>query len=113
MRKAMIGISIMLVLLQFWPMLFGRHHGGGTAMAATATAPVAALPAIAKPIPTLAAKPLETIASTIGLVNMPPPQSCYDHYKAAFAACRAGDQACAMRSADRWDLCEATGTWSR
>jgi len=41
------------------------------------------------------------------------PLSCYKHYKAVFAGCSQDDQACHIKAADQWDLCEATGFWPK
>ena len=101
----MICVSVVLALFQMWPLVFG-HHGTATPSAATvvAVAPHAALAvARASVIPEM----------TPAAVSVPAPKSCYRQYQAKFGQCSATDQACHVKAADQWDLCEATGMWPK
>ncbi|MDB5706612.1 MAG: hypothetical protein JWN66_3728 [Sphingomonas bacterium] len=104
MRKAMICVSVMLALLQFWPMVFGQHGEAG----ATASAAHAEMP---RPIPAVAMAKVIPIPAKVSTPGAVAPKSCYKQYQAAFAACSRDDQACHIKTADQWDLCEATGFW--
>jgi len=103
MRKAMICVSVMLALLQFWPMVFGQH---GEAAATTTAA--AEMP---KPIPAVATVQVIPIPAKASAPGSVAPKSCYKQYQAVFETCRKGDQICRIKAADQWDLCEATGFW--
>ena len=104
MRRAMICVSVMLALLQFWPMVFGQR-GGPTA--AAATAPTEA----PKPIPAVAtAKPMP-VQIAANTAPSSAPKGCYQQYRVAFGSCSKDDKACQIKMADKWDLCEATGFW--
>lgn len=103
MRNAMICVSVMLALLQAWPVIFG-HRGG----IAPTTAPVlAAAPRVTMAVAkaSTAPKMMPTVASA------PAPKTCYQQYRAKFGQCAAGDRVCHIKIADQWDLCEATGMW--
>jgi len=105
MRKAMICVSVMLLLLQVWPMLFGHRAGEASAAISAEEAPkLIAAVATTKPIPVPAAVSVPADGA---------PVSCYKHYKAVFAGCSRDDQACHIKAADQWDLCEATGFWPK
>ena len=100
MRRMMICASVMLALLQLWPVVFGRHEA--TAALATSHGPgMIAAVAMAPPAPV---KPAASLVQG-------PPKSCYQHYRAAFQVCAKGDRTCRLHAADTWDLCEATGNW--
>lgn len=112
MRRAMICITVMLALLQGWPLVFGSKPAP-VEMAMTAaqtTAHVAAgassqlVPAIASTTP----KPQMLAAQAPKKAKQ---LSCYRHYEIAAAACAPSDRACRMKASDQWDLCEATGLW--
>lgn len=106
MRKAMICVSFMLLLLQLWPMVFGHRAGeASAAVSAEAHAPkVIAAVATTQAIPVPAAVSVPADGA---------PKSCYKQYTAVFAACTRDDQACHIKAADQWDLCEATGFWPK
>ena len=93
MRRAMICVSVMLALLQVWPMLFGRKLPSTAAVAAVA-------PRIAPKAPRV------LVAATMTV-----PENCAQHYRRASGACATGDPACQAGATDKWDLCEATGFW--
>ena len=103
MRRAMICITMMLLMVQVWPVVFGHRPGAASAAISIPIPPrpVAAV-ATAKLVPVSAS----TIASGTGAMR-----SCYRQYQAAFAMCPSGDKACHFKAADKWDLCEATGFW--
>ena len=106
MRKAMICVSMMLVLLQVWPMLFG-HRAGEASAAISAEAEV---PRVIAAVATTRAIPVPAAVSVPGDGA---PVGCYKRYKAVFAACSTDDKACRIKAADQWDLCEATGFWPK
>lgn len=111
MRKVMIVASVVLAIVQFWPMVFGSP------VTPTQVAQTAAPAAIAAP--TGQPKMTNLVADSNQLFTSGTSQptgkkeqiSCYRHYEIAFAACSPTDRACRMKSADQWDLCEATGLW--
>ncbi len=105
MRKAMICVSVMLALFQVWPVVFG--HRGGTAP--TAKAVVAAVPRAVMAVATASSAPKIAPA----MASEPAPKTCYRQYLVKFAECAAGDQACHVKAADQWDLCDATGMWPK
>jgi len=106
MRKAMICVSVMLVLLQIWPMLFGHRAGeASAAISAEASAP--------KLIPAVATTRVIPIPAAVSVAGDGAPVSCYKRYTAVFAACSHEDKACHIKAADQWDLCEATGFWPK
>ena len=104
MRRAMICVSMMLALFLVWPMIFGQH-GEGAAAATTARAERP------KAVPAVAVAKVIPIPAKISLPATTAPRSCYKHYKAALDRCANGDRACRIKTADQWDLCEATGFW--
>ncbi|GAA0337058.1 hypothetical protein GCM10009087_54380 [Sphingomonas oligophenolica] len=102
MRKAMICVCVMLAMVQVWPMLFGHRAGEASAASSERAAQPKLIPAVA------------TAKIVPAKVSMPAggaPKSCYKQYQAAFAVCAKDDQACHIKTADQWDLCEATGFW--
>ncbi len=103
MRKAMICASVLLALFQVWSMVF-THSG--------ARAPSAASVVAAAPRAVLAVAAASTAPSmTEVAAQTPAPKSCYRQYQAKFRQCQTSDQACHVKAADQWDLCEATGLW--
>lgn len=107
MRKAMICVSALLAMFQLWPLVFGHGLIGGTAATAAHAAAAAAPKAVAA-IATDSTVPRLVEVSTAPVAA---PKSCYRQYQAHFARCSPGDQACRVKAADDWDLCEATGMW--
>ena len=106
MRKAMICVSVMLELLQVWPMLFGHRAGeASAAISAEADAP--------KLTPAVATTTVIPIPAAVSVAGDGAPVSCYKRYTAEFAACSHEDKACRIKAADQWDLCEATGFWPK
>lgn len=105
MRRAMICVSIMLAMLQVWPMMFGHRTVGAGAVSVAASLP--------KTIPAVALASSKPRIEAAAAVSTPLPKSCYRQYQAKFGQCPAGDQACHVKVADDWDLCEATGVWPR
>ena len=99
----MICVSVVLALFQMWPLFFG-HRG---AAAPSAAAVVAAAPHAVLAVARVSATPQMTPAA----MPVPAPKSCYRQYQAKFGQCSAADQACHVKTADQWDLCEATGMW--
>ena len=106
MRKAMICVSVMLVLLQVWPMLFG-HRAGEASAAISAEAEV---PRVVAAVATTKAIP---VSAAVSVPGDGAPMGCYKHYTTVFAACSRDDQACHIKAADQWDVCEATGFWPK
>lgn len=106
MRKAMICVSFMLLLLQLWPMVFGHRAG-------EASAAVSAETRAPKVIAAVASTQSIPIPAAISVPGDGAPKSCYKQYTAVFAACAHDDQACHIKAADQWDLCEATGFWPK
>ena len=106
MRKAMICVSMMLVLLQVWPMLFGHRAG-------EASAAISAETQVPKVIPAVATTQSIPIPAAVSVPGDGAPVGCYKRYTAVFAACSRDDQACHIKAADQWDLCEATGLWAK
>lgn len=112
MRRAMICITVMLAVLQCWPMLFGKTQSPVEVAKTAASAGVRAagmtstqlVPAVAQ----VTRQAQHAMGQATGSKEV---LSCYRHYEIAFAACRPGDRACRMGAADQWDLCEATGLW--
>ncbi len=103
MRNAMICVSVMLALFQAWPVVFGHRAG----IAPTAAPVLAAAPRV-----TMAVAKASTIPKMVPAVaSVPAPKTCYQQYRAKFGHCAAADQVCHIKTADQWDLCEATGMW--
>lgn len=87
----MIGVSGLLAIFLGWSVLFG----GGAAGAPPAASAVTRQPA----------------SATQPANATPPLESCFKRYRREAARCGTGDGACRLRTADQWDLCEATGFW--
>ncbi|WP_374146308.1 hypothetical protein [Sphingomonas sp. 28-63-12] len=107
----MICVSVMLAILQLWPMVFGQSVTPAE-VAATAAPGAHAAARVPSPMVALASSgPVEAMKSSSQAAVSTGHISCYRHYEIAFAACAPSDRACRMKSADQWDLCEATGFW--
>ena len=102
MRNWMICASVVLAIFQLWPMIFG-HGANGTATTSMAR------PRLVAAVASSRLAPIKVAA----MAPDGPPQSCYAHYRTLYTACPIGDRACHLRAADAWDLCEATGTWTK
>ena len=102
MRKAMICVCVMLAMLQVWPMIFGPRAGEASAAISERAEKPKLLPAVAT---------ARTIPAKVSVPAGGALKSCYKQYQAAFAICSRDDQACHIKTADQWDLCEATGFW--
>ncbi len=102
MRKAMICVCVMLAMVQVWPMIFGHRAGEASAAVSEHVQQAKLIPAVA------------TVQLAPAKVSVPAggaPKSCYRQYQTVFATCAKNDQACHIKAADQWDLCEATGFW--
>ena len=114
MRKVMICVSVMLALLQLWPMVFGHRMmpsvpAKAAEMQMVASAAVSnAGHRVSQLVPAVAAKPVSKPLPATGAAN---PIGCYQRYQMAYRACTPTDGGCRMAAADHWDLCEATGSW--
>jgi hypothetical protein len=98
----MILVSVMLAVFLGWPLAFG----GGSAPAIE-TGRAEARSVIAAP-----AQPAAATVAAVDPSAAPQAESCYKRYQREIKACTAsGGAACRLKSADNWDLCEATGFW--
>jgi hypothetical protein len=99
----MICVSVMLAVFLGWPLAFGGRDSGGLEASSRAEArPVAAV------VP--AEKPQYLQASAAA--TQARPESCYHRFQREVRQCAAQNgAACRLKSADNWDLCEATGFW--
>lgn len=98
----MICVSVMLALFLGWPLAFG----GGQA---SVLQPTRAEAAVAIAVPALAAS-VEPAAAAVSAT--PKAESCYKRYQREVRQCSgASSAACRLKSADHWDMCEATGFW--
>jgi hypothetical protein len=111
MRKAMICVSVMLALLQLWPMVMGKSVTPAQVASTAAPSAQAAAPRVTKVAALIGGNPVNPIKSANQPAGSAGQVSCYRHYEIAFAACAPSDRACRMKAADQWDLCEATGFW--
>jgi hypothetical protein len=109
----MICLSVMLALVQLWPVVFG-HRMMPTVPAKAAEVlqlasakPIAAPHRVSQPVPAAATGTAKSLPAT-GAAN---PIGCYQRYQLAYRACSPRDSGCRMAAADHWDLCEATGLW--
>ena len=94
----MICVSVMLAVFLGWPLAFGGNAGADERAVASAPAQ--------KP------KPAQPSATQLASVEMTTPaESCYKRYQREIKQCADGSAACRLKSADNWDLCEATGFW--
>lgn len=96
MRRAMVGITTMLVLLQVWPSVFGQRSASDLSVPA-------ARAAVGDPV-----APRIGTASAWETSN---PPACYAKYRQTSTMCGAGDKACATKATHALDLCDATGFW--
>lgn len=95
----MICVSVMLAVFLGWPLAFGGGNGSGD-QRAVASAPVAK------------AQPAPATATQLAAADVhAPAESCYKRYQREIKQCADGSAACRLKSADNWDLCEATGFW--
>ena len=108
MRQAMICVSVMLALVQLWPVVFGHRLQATMPALAAETKLAAASPASSQSVPAVAVVPVSKALPVTGKAN---PIGCYQRYQIAYRACSPSDGGCRMAAADRWDLCEATGMW--
>lgn len=112
MRRAMICVSVMLAILQIWPLVFGQPKTAVEVAerAATSTAHAATI-ASSQLVPAVAEAGRKPVQLAVQAAAPAAKMTCYRHYEIAYAACTPGDRACRMQAADNWDLCEATGLW--
>lgn len=108
MRRAMICVSVMLAVLQLWPIVFGHKMPSTEADAALVKRVAVVRLAVPKAIPAVAM----SVPPAPVTVAMAVPETCYQHYQRAFKACDVNSQSCHLGVADKWDLCEATGFWN-
>lgn len=108
MRRAMICVSVMLAILQLWPMVFGQSH---VSVESAAQASKPTLVASRETVPAVATQPAPAVKYAAQVSEPKPQLSCYRRYQAVYAACSSNDGSCRMKAADNWDLCEATGLW--
>jgi hypothetical protein len=96
----MICVSVMLAVVQLWPLVFG---GWGERDVAQAARLVPTAQAAVKPVTVKVPARVRPAQS-----GMP---TCYQRYERAYASCGAGHAGCQLRAGDNWDVCEATGFW--
>jgi hypothetical protein len=102
----MILVSVMLAVFLGWPLVFGGRDAGGME-AGRAEAKPAVVAASAQPQLVQAA--VQSVATATAPVQA---ESCYKRYQREIKSCSGnGVAACRLKSADNWDLCEATGFW--
>ena len=95
----MICVSVMLAVFLGWPLAFG----GGEATVLQPTRAEARTPAVTAAAPAAVAS---SAAAT------PKAESCYKRYQREVRQCTGtASAACRLKSADHWDMCEATGFW--
>ena len=114
MRGLMITASVMLAAWQIWTLLPGDKSISIAADAAVPKPlPSPAVAAMSRPklVPAVAVGPVKALTLKAKAPAGSAIESCYDHYRALYAQCAAGDQSCHIAAGDRWDLCEATGFW--
>ena len=99
----MICVSVMLAVFLGWPLAFGGHDTGGFETGSRAEArPVAAVAPAEQPQLVQVSTPAKPAQ----------PESCYHRYQREVRQCSGQNgAACRLKSADNWDLCEATGFW--
>ena len=100
----MICVSVMLAILQIWPMMFG--HDANQAIAAE---PVHVVSAPHRAVPSVAVLPVPQAVAGESMPPIPALESCLSVYQRALNECRRGDPSCSLRVSDRWQVCEATG----
>ena len=97
----MICVSVMLAVFLGWPLAFG----GGEATVLQPTRAEARAPAV-----TAAAPAMTEVAAVVPAT--PKAESCYKRYQREVRQCSGtASAACRLKSADHWDMCEATGFW--
>ncbi len=111
MRRAMICVSVMLAVLQLWPMVFGKNATASTAaMASPAQVIVSSAPIT--PRPAVLTREVKLANNFAQAPEKTPVINCYKSYQIAFEACSPADGQCRVKAADHWDLCDARGFWS-
>lgn len=111
MRRAMICVSVMLAVLQLWPLVFGQNSANQAAQSPPvpqkilSSAPVAPHPAVFTEQAKLANN-FAPVSEKMPVIN------CDRRYRQASAACAPRDGDCRMRATDKWDVCDARGFWS-
>lgn len=111
MRRVMICVSVMLAILQLWPMVMGNYVTPAQVAATAAPSARAATTRPEKIAAFVGGNPVNPIKRSNQVAVTPGQVSCYRHYEIAFGACSPADRDCRMKAADQWDLCEATGFW--
>lgn len=99
MRNVMICVSVMMALFLGWPLAFGGGNSGGIQPGSRAEARIVE-----------AVVPKVTPAAAT--VDSSRPESCYKRFQRENRQCDGrNSQACKLKAADQWDMCEATGFW--
>jgi hypothetical protein len=101
----MIFVSVMLAILQIWPMLFGQD--ANQAIAAEPVHIVSARQSANQKVAILTV-PRPVVAGE-AQAAIPSMESCLITYRRALSECRRDDLSCGLRTSDRWQVCEATG----
>lgn len=99
MRRVVICASLLLAMVQMWPLVFGGSGDGASQGPRFVPAAHAAV------------RPLASTASgavQFAQYGMP---TCHQRYARAYARCEASAAGCQLRASDNWDVCEATGFW--
>jgi hypothetical protein len=96
MRRAMVGITTMLVLLQVWPSVFGQRSASDISVPLAHAA---------------SGNPVDQVRGTASAWETSNPPACFAGYRRTLNACAKGDTACAAKTTNAYDLCEATGFW--
>src|SRR5690349_18702361 len=97
----MICVSVMLAVFLGWPLAFG----GGQATVLQPTRAEARTVAVTAATPAAA-----TTAAVPATPATPKAESCYKRYQREVRQCTGtASAACRLKSADHWDMCEATG----
>jgi len=112
MRGAMICVSVMLAVLQLWPIIFSRS----TTRPIPANAPFArqiGANTLPKPLPTFVRDNPKPTSHFTQLLEEEPVIDCDKSYRRALQACAPSDDHCHLRAADRFDLCDARGFLSQ
>ena len=96
MRRAMIGITTVLVLLQVWPSVFGQRSASDISVPLAHAA---------------AGTPVDQVRGTASAWETSNPPACFAEYRRTLNACAKGDKTCETKTVNAFDLCEATGFW--
>jgi len=97
----MIWASVLLAIYVAWPLAFGRGGDGDFEGVAEVRVMRSVAPR-AKPVP----------ASRMPAQESARPESCYKRYQREVKLCDGvHGAACRLGTADRWDMCEASGFW--